>query len=586
MERTKLYLIILLISGFLLRLKAALNLDVLADDMLYASQSAGIIKAGILSTHSNPPLFFYLTDFTYNIIGYSTLASRFWPLIAGTLLIATSYLITDFLFNNKKIALCSAFFVSFSTFLIRMTFTEHTLLLLFFSSLGILFGLRFIRSDKKQWVYLSGLSFGLAILTKYSAPFFIIAFALFAGYWYERNNKSFNKNNLKSVLVFIIILTISALPFLAFNYFIYQDKGIVDVYFSRIIHIEKTQQIYQGLAGQGESFFERLTTLSSYSQYKLPFITDPILTLFAIAGIYLMFRKKEIYTLVFLSIMILVPFILQSGGSGLQKHFAFMHFFLAIPAGLALKELYDKLANRNRIKNIIYIILIILLLISIGTVYGTPDNFSKKSATSELKSYINEKVKPGDLVILDSRIYSARSFWLASPNSFLLSAQFPQIYESIKNLPSSNLKPTDVFFIECAIDDCGWGWVQNNQELNQSSEQISKIFEDNGILVKSISASEHRSQEYLKTAKESNIYRVHYLSLNLPPELLTQAKEIQSFYFTPYLYENRNDYLFDYKTSGLGSFLESVSLWIIYTAMILSAILLISVIWKIAKDRY
>ena len=58
MNNSKKILFGLILVGFLLRLKAALSLDVLADDMLYASQSAGIINAKVLSTHSNPPVFF------------------------------------------------------------------------------------------------------------------------------------------------------------------------------------------------------------------------------------------------------------------------------------------------------------------------------------------------------------------------------------------------------------------------------------------------------------------------------------------------------------------------------------------------
>ncbi|MDO8563897.1 MAG: hypothetical protein Q7R87_02725, partial [Nanoarchaeota archaeon] len=93
-KRIERYVVFLMIVGFFLRLKAALNLGVLADDMVFASQSAGVINAGILSTHSNPPLFFYLTDLAYNILGYTTLASRFWPLICGTMLIGVIFLIS------------------------------------------------------------------------------------------------------------------------------------------------------------------------------------------------------------------------------------------------------------------------------------------------------------------------------------------------------------------------------------------------------------------------------------------------------------------------------------------------------------
>ncbi len=582
-DNSKIILGLLIVVGFLLRLKAALNLEVLADDMLYASQSAGIIKAGILSTHSNPPLFFYLTDLAYTLFGYSTFASRFWPLVAGTLLIPLVFLLTRMLSKNEKVAIGAAFFVTFSTFLIRMTFTEHTLLVLFFVVFACLCGLSYLKYHNLKWLCLFAISFGLATLTKYSAPFFFISFCIFLGYLYEQKISFPQKHSLiKQIIIVLGIILLISLPFLAFNYFIYKEKGIVDVYFSRIIHIEKTQELYQGLAGQGESFFNRLAKLSSYSQYKLPLITDPLPTLFSLIGLTLLFLRKDKNTLPFVLIMIIIPFILQSGGSGLQKHFAFLHLFLAIPAGFAFVSIKERI-NSKSLRNLFYVILILGMLISLGTAYGTPENFRKQSATSELKNYVNDKVGANDLIILDSRIYSARSFWLATPNSFIFSSQFPEVYQSIVNLSAQHLKPTNVFFVECAIDDCGWGWVQNDQNLNKSSEELVSLFSQNGILVKSISAPEYSKQEFLKKSSEKEIYKVYFLTLNLPPEIIEESKNIQSFYFTPYLYKNMANYIFDYKVEGAGKLLEKLSHWIIYMAIIFTLIILCFVCWLLIR---
>ena len=43
-NKTLVYVLSLTVIGFILRLISALNMNVLADDMLYASQSAGIIS--------------------------------------------------------------------------------------------------------------------------------------------------------------------------------------------------------------------------------------------------------------------------------------------------------------------------------------------------------------------------------------------------------------------------------------------------------------------------------------------------------------------------------------------------------------
>lgn len=578
-------LICLTITGFILRLIAALNLDVFADDMLYASQSAGIIKAGILSTHSNPPLFFYLTDLTYKIFGYSTFASRFWPLIAGTMLIPLVFFLTDSLFKNKKIALFSAFFVTFSTFLIRMTFTEQSLLVLFFVFSSVLFLLNYLSSKKTIWLYLFGIGFGLGMLTKYSTPFFLLGFAVFLGYFYEQKKEFFkDKFDIKKIFLILGIIIFLSLPFLAFNLFIYKENGILDVYFSRIIHTDKSDALYGGLAGQGESFFTKLTSLKTYTQYKLPFITDPIITLFALFALFLLFKRKENIQFYFIIIMLLIPFILQSAGSGLQKHFAFIPFILSMPAAIGLIDIKNRIKSNN-MKIVFLSFVFVCMLVSLGTTYGTPPNLIESSATSELKSFINDKVGKENLLILDSRIYTAKSLWLASPNSLILSSQFPDIYNITLNLPKERLKPIEVFYVECAVDDCGWGWVQNDQNLNQTSEQIASVFAHQGILIKSISAPLRTTQEFLNSAEEVETYKVYYLTLNLPPEILPESKKIQEFYFTPYLYTSMDNYIFNYSKEGINSFIDLISRLIIYIAMILSILMFAGFIWILVKNK-
>lgn len=574
-QNSRFILIALTITGFLLRLKAALSLDVLADDMLYASQSGGIISSGILSTHSNPPLSFYLTDLAYNIFGYTTFASRFWPLVAGTLLIPLVFLISDQLFRNKKIALISAFFVTFSTFLIRMTFTEQSILVLFLVFSSIFFFMKYIAIGKTHWLYLCAAGFGLGTLTKYSTPFFFIAFGLFIGYLYEKNDSNIRKKiNLKKIAISLSIILFFCLPFILFNMFIYKQNGIVDVYFSRIISIDKADQLYGNLAGQGDSFFGRMLKLETYSQYKLPFITDPIIAIMALFGLFFIYKRKELNSFYFILLMLIIPFILQSAGSGLQKHFAFIPFILSIPASIGFIEIISKLKSQNQ-KYVFSLLIFAIMLISLGTTYGTPAGLIHKSATSELKSFLNEKIDENNLIILDSRIYSARSFWLASPNSFLLSNQFPEIYNLTLGIPKEALQPIEVFYVECAIDDCGWGWVQNDQNLNKTNEEISSVFASNGILVKTINDYPRSNQEFFNKNEEQTIYKVYHLTLNLPKELLTESKKIESFYFTPYLYKNMAGYIYNYETKGILRLINSLGRWIIYFAMILFIVIII-----------
>ncbi|MBX4196753.1 glycosyltransferase family 39 protein [Candidatus Pacearchaeota archaeon] len=572
-------LIALTFIGFILRLIAALHLDTLADDTLYSSQSAGILQAHILSTHSNPPLFFYVTDFIYKVLGYTTLASRFFPLIAGTLLIPIIFLITRKFFNDR-VALCAAFFATFSNFLVRMTFSEHSLVLFFFSFFAVYLGMLHLDTGKKSYMVYSGVLFGLALLTKYNAPFMILSFFVFSLYYMKVKGMPVKKH-MKHILVFIAILIVCALPFLAFNYFIYQEKGIVDVYFSRVIHVDKAQQLYGGLAGQDSSLFTNLVKPAVYNNYNLVFKTDLFLFLFGIAGILLLILHRQKVSLAFLFIFFIIPFVLQSAGSNLQKHFVFMHVLFCIPAGYALYEGMGRLGKKWMRWGIV-VILMAFFIINLGTAYGTPQSYFEKSPTSSLKSFINGNVKSSDLIILDSRIYSGRAFWLATDKHFLTLDEFPYVYSVSQNMTGK--VATNVYVVECVIDDCGWGWINTRQDINASAEQLLDQFKAVSQKKASIEGSEFSGNEITAPKRQQEVYRIYQTSLSLNPSLVQQTDMIHSFYFAPYLYKNMEQYTYSYTTHGLGTMVNTVSLWIIYLAMILSLIAFLSVFYFLTKS--
>jgi len=570
------YVLLLTLIGFVLRLIAALNLDAFADDMIYASQSAGIFDAKILSTHSNPPLFFYLTDLIYGILGYSTFASRFWPLIAGTMLIPLSFLITQKFFN-EKIALFAAFLVTFSSFLVRMTFNEQSLVVLFFVFFGVYSGIRYLENKSLKWLLFSGIGFGLGLLTKYSAPFFILAFLVFA-YFKEKEKKEaiFSKKHIKHLLIFLLIIFLFALPILAFNYFIYQEKGIVDVYFSRVINVEKAQQLYGSLAGQETSFFQNLLNPNYYSGYKVLYKNDLLISLFGLLGLGLLVKRKEKIPLKFILLFLIIPFILQSGGSALQKHFAFLPFIFAIPAAYGLNEFINK-TSKKTVKIIMLSLITLIMIMGLGSSYGTPSNYLSKSGTASLKSFINNNVGVNDLVILDSRIYTSESFWLVTPNNFLLLQQFPEFYNYNQNL--SNKVDTKVYVVECVIDDCGWGWVQSNQEFNKSSEDLLDVLKQNTKLESSIKENKYGGNEIVGSKEEIEEFRIYSINIPLNQDLVKQTKQIQNFYFVPYLYKNLDNYVFNYDVYGVDRIVNKLSLYIIYISMILAILILISILF-------
>jgi 4-amino-4-deoxy-L-arabinose transferase-like glycosyltransferase len=563
------WIICLILVGFVLRFVAALNLSVLADDVLKAFHSAGIISSKTLSTSSSPPLFYYLTDLSYKFFDYTTFASRFCSFIFGGLLIPVSFLISRKFFDRNT-SLLVMFFVAFSNFLIRMTTAEESLMILFFSMVGVYFGIGYLEKEKLSLLFLSAIFFGLSCLTKYSAPFFILSFLIFSLFYLRLNEKRIlTKKHLKHLVVFLLIIFLFCVPFLTFNYLLYKDKGIVDIYFSRVISLNSTQELYGSLAGQETTFFDNIFVLSNYNNIFLPFRTDIVISIFSVIGLFFLLNKKKYLPFIFVIIFFFLPFILQTGGSTLQKHFIFMSFILAFPAGFGLKSILS-LINSKFIRGILFLFLIIFLSINLGNSYGTPHNFFHSSDASMLKTFINQNVLPSDLIVFDSRIYTGQTFWMATDRHFLNFHEFLDFYRNNQQL-HFNGHPTNIYVIECVLDDCGWGTVSQQPDFNSSSEAILSSLKESSQLVRNIPSIDYNGNELFGQQIKKDSYRIYSTTINLDSSLISNTDYSHSFYFTPYLYKNKKLYLYTYDIySGLDNLLQKFSYYIILLSVFLS----------------
>lgn len=572
------WLVVLIIIGFILRLIAALNLGVFPDDIVHGSQSAGIISAGLLSTHSTPPLFFYLNDISFYIFGYSTFALRFSVLIFGTLLIPLIFLIT-LRFFNEKVALASAFVVTFSNLLVRMTISEQSLIVLFFSFFAVYLGMEYFDRRKLSLLIFSATLFGMAMLTKYSAPFFIFAFLVYSTYYLKsKKEKIVTKRNIKHLGLFLIIILIFSIPFLSFNYFIYKDKGIVDIYFSRIVQLNSTQQLYGGLLGQEDTLFDNMKKLNFYGNIFLIYHLSIILLILTLFGLFLMFKYKQKVPLVFFLVFFFVLFFLQSVSSPLTKHFVFMPFLVSIPAGFALSKILEKINNKT-VSIILIIILILFFIVGLGNRYGTPTNYFSQSDFSQVKSFLHNNVQSGDLIVVDSRIYTAQAFWYATPDYLLNMHAFINFYRYNQNLSNEYKIPVRVYVVECVADQCGCGWG-SDPELNQSTEAILSGITYASNLIKTISSYDYSGNELIEDKEETEKYAIYTLTLDLNPQLLAQTDLMNSFYFAPYMYKNMNDYIFNYNLySDFDNLLSRFAYLIIIVSMILSFLSIIFVLY-------
>ena len=186
MKKITFYLILIFLLGFIIRLIAAINLSVSADDMHFVTHAINFFSADRLITYDQSSgLWFAFTSIIYNIFGLTQLTSRLAALIFGSFSILVLYLLTREFFN-EKISLIAAFLLAIAPFHIKYTVAEMDVMAMFFVLLGMFLFIRALKSDKLRYFVISGIFIGLAIYTKVYPLLFIPSLLLFFIY-YKRN---------------------------------------------------------------------------------------------------------------------------------------------------------------------------------------------------------------------------------------------------------------------------------------------------------------------------------------------------------------------------------------------------------------
>ncbi len=145
------------------------------DDTTYALIAKTILKTGDWITmrwldipyffSGKPPLNFWFTAFFYKTLGIGELSSRLSTAIHGIAGIAVVYFIGA-LYSPRVGVLSSALLISFPDYFRLSQSAMLDIPLTVYMSLSLLFYLRACRDMTARYYFLSGISFGLAIMTK------------------------------------------------------------------------------------------------------------------------------------------------------------------------------------------------------------------------------------------------------------------------------------------------------------------------------------------------------------------------------------------------------------------------------------
>ncbi len=570
--KNKALVVILLIFflGTILRYVAANNVEPNADEMVHGPHAAGIIDSGVIGRVWESILWSYLTDFFYSIFGITMLTARLLSFIFGILTIILVYILAKEIFKNERIALIASFLMAISSFTIIYTLIEMDIAATFFILLAALFFIRRLKKDGKI-SYWAAAFIGVGALIKTLALFFVPAFAIF---YFMHHKKIWDKKLIFDIIKFGLLILLVFSPILIHNWLWYHDKMMVDAYFAQFFDVGKTREAYAGVAGVGDGFRFNDMLFGAFGILKALFKIEPIITLLGILGLLFFAQTKERYALFFTALQIF-PFLGIDLTNRLETHYIVLIPVFALYGGAFINTLAEKYsAAKISAKKIIIFLMIIALIVNIYIMFPY---LSTQTAVAKMKSYTNENIKENDIVIVDTRIYRGRIMWLFLDTHYLEAISFPEFIELNKNA-TGNLQTYKLYYIECVPDDCGWGTIKDQPELNQAMEEITSFFKANAQEIKVLNGGGS------PVISKEPYFRVYSTNINLKPRLIERIDSTHNFFYYPERYEPKEEIFDNYNFSGAinkGLFmLAKLIIWAGFVIALLAIPMMFYLLWR------
>ena len=603
-NKTKLYILLITIFGFILRLIAANNMGLHPDDANHAVRPIGIIGSGKMVEYGqSTALWYYIQEVFYKIFGASQLGSRMASVVFGSFFVILMFIFVKQIFKSEKAGLIAAFLTAVSPFLIKMTLPEMDVTVMFFTIFSALFLFKYAENWKNKNLVLSGILIGIAILIKVYALFFAFSFFIFLIYSYNKKGE-LNKKTINKIIIFLLVIFIFCIPTLTHNYLLYKDKGFMDMMFTNLLKIgtEKAKELYGWGAGWMPAadymgfFFGNKESFGSplpgFILVLFLFKQDIILLILGLLGLILTFKKTRNYFWFFL-IVFIPPFIYIGAQPAflMHKHFTFMPLLFIPMAACFLGNIHNKIKEKFPKFGLRYLLIFILIFNLLLLGKGPGEYVYRTSAETQLIDYKIDNIPENSLVVVDSRIYRGYMVWMFHDRNYLeaglLSKTLEEgtlikekITEKTKDiiLPahlSTESSSTDVYFVECVTDDCGWGTIDEQPEVNQSMEDMTEWFANGSKIVKEID-SINPGDYYLPFLTKSDVepvYRIYKNKFMLNP-LTTSAviKSKHELLLYPVGYDESITPIFDkYEThNAIDSFINVTAHIIFYIAFLLS----------------
>jgi hypothetical protein len=570
------WLILVFALGFILRFFIARNIDVsVADEMVHGPHAIGFLHSGLISTIVHSPLWFYLVDIIFRILGVTLFSARFISVFYGAFSIFLVYLICVEIFS-KRVALISSFLMAVSFLTVRYSIIGMDAPATFFLLSAMYFFITSMKNNKFPWV--AAILIGLASLIKTLSLFFVPAFLI--GFFLLSNSESEKskrfKKNVWHILLFGLIIILLFSPILIHNYLWFKDKKMVDVYFAQYFSINKARAAYQGLLGYDFGFEYYLKHMPQTSEGFISELwrMDGAIFLTGFFGLILSFfsleRRRYWFFLLAFEFFGLLFLMLSATFWG--------HYITLIPVLCMFGGFFiNWAAVKIKVGSSAKVILILLLLILFYYLHAMWPSINSQSAFSSLSEYTSKQIDKNSVVISDSRVYRGRTVFLFHDTHYLESVYFPQIMSINNNFTGESI-PITVYFVECARDDCGWGSIANQPELNKSCELLFDFVKKNSAKEKVFYGGSDFGEE-----KGLPIYILYKTTINLKREVIAMIDSTHDWFYYPVNYIPKEKIFDQYAVNG---FLDNIIYKFAWLVVIISILLAILSPFAILKEVY
>jgi 4-amino-4-deoxy-L-arabinose transferase-like glycosyltransferase len=528
------WLILIFFIGIILRIIVLNSSYPMADESVHGVHAINIINSGVINTQNECSAWFYLTDLAYKIFGIHALTSRALSLFFCSLSILVIYSIGKFLFN-KRIGLIAAAILAISAFHIRFNETSMDGAMMFFVLLGFYFFIKELYNSQRLSL-IALVLFAISFLFKPIVIVYMPAIVIY--YFIYINRKGIKpqhaiikdkKRIIAGVLIFLFFFT----PVIAYNYILYEQKGISDVLFSRFLKINQT--IYAGLQGSDQAW----DPVDAFKFIPLAIENyflggDLIIFLLGVIGSGFVFFKNEYKNGRFFLIFHLLPFIFLLGSGQNPIHFVSFYPLLAVCGAVTLDWIVQKSEKMINPKKALTIILIVLLIFEIFLLFPLIKN---RSPVWSMRDYVVSNIPENAVVVADERIYRGRIAWMYNDRAYLEAIYFSQFFEA-NSRTTGKKEVIPFYFIECSFDECGWGTIASQQDLNLSMEAFFDSVRNSTTLVKTF----YGGGGELKGEEKTSYFNVYRINLEFDPQLVNEIYKTHEWFYYPVGWWHNNFY--------------------------------------------